>query len=196
MLTTAFEKKALRKILENITFEDFVKQSEHWLKSARYVWFVHGNLSKDQAINLVEKAREILNPKTIAKEDLVDVRCIALPPGKNLLIERDLEDTTNENNCLISYFEVGLEGTDIHTKMLHWVAMQFLDEPTFNQLRTIEQLGYVVVARKTDYRDVMGAQFLIQSPKESSEYIVNSLNNFLNSIKDKVAALTEEEFKV
>ena len=153
-------------------------------------------MSKDQAINLVEKAREILNPKTIAKEDLVDVRCIALPAGKNLLIERDLEDTTNENNCLISYFEVGLEGTDIHTKMLHWVAMQFLDEPTFNQLRTIEQLGYVVVARKTDYRDVMGAQFLIQSPKESSEYIVNSLNNFLNSIKDKVAALTEEEFKV
>jgi insulysin len=97
---------------------------------------------------------------------------------------------------LISYFEVGLEGTDIHTKMLHWVAMQFLDEPTFNQLRTIEQLGYVVVARKTDYRDVMGAQFLIQSPKESSEYIVNSLNNFLNSIKEKVATLTEEEFKV
>ncbi len=74
--------------------------------------------------------------------------------------------------------------------------MQFLDEPTFNQLRTIEQLGYVVVARKTDYRDVMGAQFLIQSPKESSEYIVNSLNNFLNSIKEKVATLTEEEFKV
>jgi len=42
----------------------------------------------------------------------------------------------------------------------------------------------------------MGAQFLIQSPKESSEYIVNSLNNFLNSIKEKVATLTEEEFKV
>ena len=34
--------------------------------------------------------------------------------------------------------------------------MQYLDEPTFNQLRTIEQLGYVVFARKSDYRDVMG----------------------------------------
>ena len=87
----------------------------------------------------------------------MDVRCVALPAGKKLLLEMDLEDPTNENNCLISYFEVGLEGTDIRGKMLHTVVMQYLDEPTFNQLRTIEPLGYVVMARRSDYRDVMGA---------------------------------------
>ena len=42
----------------------------------------------------------------------------------------------------------------------------------------------------------MGAQFIIQSPKESSEYIVNSLNNFLNTMREKVQVLTEEDFKV
>ena len=74
--------------------------------------------------------------------------------------------------------------------------MQYLDEPTFNQLRTIEQLGYVVVARRCEYRDIVGTQFLIQSPKESSEYIVNSLNNFLATMREKVKnELTEEEFK-
>jgi insulysin len=73
--------------------------------------------------------------------------------------------------------------------------MQYLDEPTFNQLRTIEQLGYVVFARKSDYRDVMGTQFIIQSPKYSSEYIVNSLNTFLASQREKVKTLTNEEFK-
>ena len=41
----------------------------------------------------------------------------------------------------------------------------------------------------------MGTQFIIQSPKESSEYIVNSLNNFLAKMKERVADLTEEEFK-
>jgi secreted Zn-dependent insulinase-like peptidase len=39
--------------------------------------------------------------------------------------------------------------------------MQFLEEPTFNQLRTIEQLGYVVFARKCCYRGVHGTQFII-----------------------------------
>ena len=84
---------------------------------------------------------------------------------------------------------------DLKTKLIHSVVMQYLDEPTFNQLRTIEQLGYVVFSRRSDYRDIMGTQFIIQSPKESSEYIVNSLNKFLASMKDKVALLTEEEFK-
>lgn len=186
----------MSKILEALTFEDFVKQASHWLTSARFVWFVHGNLSADQAVSLVDTARATLSPHSIAKEDLVDVRCIALPNGKKILIERNLDDLTNENNCLVTYFEVGLEGTDLRTKMLHQVVMQYLDEPTFNQLRTNEQLGYVVLSRKCEYRDVMGAQFIIQSPKESSEYIVNSLNNFLNTMREKVQVLTEEDFKV
>jgi insulysin len=76
--------------------------------------------------------------------------------------------------------------------------MQFLEEPTFNQLRTIEQLGYVVFARKCCYRGVHGTQFIIQSPKESCEYIVNSLNAFLASMHEKVHSaegFTEEDFK-
>lgn len=73
--------------------------------------------------------------------------------------------------------------------------MQYLDEPTFNQLRTIEQLGYVVWSRRCQYRGISGAQFVIQSPKESCEYIVNSLNNHLSQMKEKVMNFTDEEFK-
>ena len=87
---------------------------------------------------------------------------------------------------MISYFEVGLEGTDLRTKMLHSVVMQYLDEPTFNQLRTIEQLGYVVFSRRSEYRDVIGTQFIIQSPKESSEYLVSRLNLHLDTMRTKV----------
>ena len=90
-----------------------------------------------------------------------------------------MEDKTNENNCLLTYYEFGLEGNDLRAKMLHYVVMQFLEEPTFNQLRTIEQLGYVVFARRCQNRDVLGARFIIQSPGQSSEYIVNSLNTFM-----------------
>lgn len=66
------------------------------------------------------------------------MRCVALQNGQNYLIERTLEDTSNDNNCVITYYEHGLEGFDIRTRMLHSVVMQYLDEPTFNQLRTIE----------------------------------------------------------
>ena len=81
---------------------------------------------------MVEKSRKIFNAKPVDKEELVDIRCIALQKGINYLMEIPLEDKTNENSCLITYFEVGLEGMDLRTKMLNEVIMTYMDEPTFN----------------------------------------------------------------
>jgi len=35
--------------------------------------------------------------------------------------------------------------------------MQFMNEPFFNQLRTQQQLGYVVFSRAVNTRDVIGS---------------------------------------
>jgi secreted Zn-dependent insulinase-like peptidase len=63
-------------------------------------------------------------------------------------MEIPLDDPANDNNCLITYFEDVLEAFDLKGKLIHDVVMQYVTEPTFHQLRTIEQLGYIVTARK------------------------------------------------
>jgi len=83
---------------------------EDWLKSGRFVWFVNGNFDKKEAINMVEKARELFSLVPVEKEDLVDVRCIALEKGANYLLQLPLEDKANNNSCIVSYFEGQLEG--------------------------------------------------------------------------------------
>jgi len=50
---------------------------------------------------------------------------------------------------------------DVRSKMTLEVLMQYLDEPCFNQLRTKEQLGYVVFSSSCNNRDIMGARFLV-----------------------------------
>ena len=74
--------------------------------------------------------------------------------------------------------------------------MQFLNEPFFNELRTQQQLGYVVFSRAVNTRDVLGAQFMVQSPKRSCEYIVNSINDFLITMRELVKNLSDEEFEI
>ena len=49
--------------------------------------------------------------------------------------------------------------------MLNVVSHVYLDEPTFNKLRTEEQLGYVVFTLLRGFRDVNGIGFLVQSTK-------------------------------
>ena len=74
--------------------------------------------------------------------------------------------------------------------------MQFLQEPFFNDLRTNQQLGYVVMCRPTVNRDVVGAKFLVQSPTRSCQYQAHSVNNFLLEMKERVNSISEEDFEV
>ena len=96
----------------------------------------------------------------------------------------------------MTYYEVGVQGSDLKAKLTNSIVMQCLSEPFFNELRTQQQLGYVVFSRAVNTRDVLGAQFIVQSPKRSCEYIVNSINDFLLEMRTKMASLTPEEFEV
>lgn len=73
--------------------------------------------------------------------------------------------------------------------------MQFLNEPFFNQLRTQQQLGYVVFSRPVNNRGVLGVQFMVQSPTRSCEYIVNCINEYLVGMRQKVLNISEEDFQ-
>jgi secreted Zn-dependent insulinase-like peptidase len=61
MLNVAHEKKVLRKYLDQLSFEDFIKTYEDWFKSGRLLFFVHGNISKESSIEIVERARKTFN---------------------------------------------------------------------------------------------------------------------------------------
>jgi secreted Zn-dependent insulinase-like peptidase len=63
--TSAIEKKILRGILENYTYENFMGQLKNWFKKGRYVWYICGNYQHDEAIKLVENCRAKLDLQTI-----------------------------------------------------------------------------------------------------------------------------------
>ena len=96
------------------------------------LWYVTGNLGKEVSIAMVENARKVFSLIPANKEDLVDIRCVALKNGSHVNYQADLLDPKNENSCLLSYFEFGPELMDLRSKMIHEVVMQYLDEPCFN----------------------------------------------------------------
>jgi len=60
-------------------------------------------------------------------------------------IQDEIDDKTNDNSATISYFQVGQFGKDDYRKSVCLqVLCQYLKEPFFDDLRTKQQLGYVV----------------------------------------------------
>jgi insulysin len=110
---------------------------EQWLKSGQLLIFVTGNLKKSQAVDLFDQIRSTLNIATVTKESFTQVNCAVLPIGEQVL-EFDVEDRSNANSALLSYFQLGVEGEDMRSKLLNELCWQYLEEPTFDQLRTTE----------------------------------------------------------
>ena len=48
------EKSALSKILDSFDYETFKAMRARWLTRGRMLWYAYGNLSKDQAKQIVE----------------------------------------------------------------------------------------------------------------------------------------------
>merc|ERR1711966_472699 len=66
----------------------------------------------------------------------------------------------------------------------------------FDDLRTQQQLGYVVHSQSKDLRNVMQCWFLVQSGVKSTEYIIKATNDFLCKHGQKLkTSFTDEEFQ-
>ena len=120
---------------------------------------------------------------------------MAIKPNLSYQIEIPLKDEKNENCCALTYFEIGPMREDMRLKLSNKILMQIIDEPFFNDLRTQQQLGYVVFSRDFQTRDILGNQLLVQSSLKSCEYLVSCINKFLIDIREKFKNLTDEEFE-
>jgi len=83
-------------------------------KKGRCIWFFAGNIDHERAISTVEAVRNNLGLQQMNIEDTVDVRVISLPAGQALVRDSPLTDKNNNNSCLVTMFEIGPQGDDIH----------------------------------------------------------------------------------
>lgn len=89
-------------------------------------------------------------------EEIGEFNPIALKVGNSTLLEMPLEDKKNENSCTLTYYEIAPIKGDYKQALVNDVMMQWLNEPFFDDLRTKQQLGYVVFSRGYNNRDVVG----------------------------------------
>lgn len=197
MQAPTYEKSLLASEAEKMTFENFIQMKSQWFKNGRMVWFVYGNINSDSALKIASDANAVISLKPTAKLALPDYRILKVPEQSegNMRLDFPVVDEDNENSCFMSYFQVVKnDENETHLHLLNDIANQFLEDPTFNQLRTQEQLGYVVFVRDGSIRGIVGTKVLIQSPKKCASYIRSRFDLHLENMLQKCTEMTDEEF--
>ncbi|EGU72047.1 hypothetical protein FOXB_17444, partial [Fusarium oxysporum f. sp. conglutinans Fo5176] len=179
--------------LSSVTLEGVRLFQKQMLGQVFIEVYVHGNMYKEDALKATDVVESILKPRVLPKAQWPILRSLILTKGSNYVFRKTLKDPKNVNHCVETWFYVGSrEDRDVRTKTL--LLEQMLSEPAFDQLRTKEQLGYIVWRGTRDFKTTCGFRFLIQS-EMTAEFLDSRIEAFLMRYADTLEKMSETEFE-
>jgi len=119
-----------------------------------------------------------------------------LEKGIDYRLRAPVPNETDVNSSLTTYFQAGLVSPSQTAALI--LLAQIIKEPCFTQLRTQEQLGYVVASgvRLTWFRSlVAGISFRVLSKTHGPDEILNRLEAFLLQVQSLLSSLPPAELE-
>ncbi|MCK2185382.1 insulinase family protein [Halomonas getboli] len=144
-----------------------------------------GNQDAESATRQARAVAEALSPRLTASD---------IPELTTLQADGDLPtltpDTARDEYLVMRY----LQGPDrsLASQARLAVLGRLLETPFYQQLRTEQQLGYVVNAGYQPLLDAPGLSLLVQSPSTDSDTIQERIDAFLSDFGDRLGELDDE----
>lgn len=180
--------------LKDIHLEEVKSDYGLFLSRLHVEALVHGNLTQEEAIHMFKMVETKLEVHPLMPSQLISNRTVSLPLGNKYVYQMPVNDPEDVNSAIEFYCQVcNVTDTKLRTRLS--LMAQIAQEPCFNQLRTREQLGYIVISGIRRHIGVMGLRFIIQSERDTV-YLENRVMEFLEiTLKNVLLEMKENEFQ-
>lgn len=145
----------------------------------------------EKIVSLVEKTFAATKPLPLAQRFAFS-RCHIVPENMPLVYVQDVANADNVNSSIEFYLQTG-DPRNRRLRAQLALFQQISSEPAFDQLRTKEQLGYIVFTGIRKQTGVYGYRLIIQSEKDPA-FLESRIESFLALMESKLKDLTELEF--
>uniref|UniRef100_A0A6A7G139 Insulin-degrading enzyme n=1 Tax=Hirondellea gigas TaxID=1518452 RepID=A0A6A7G139_9CRUS len=155
---------------------------------------VHGSVTTDWALSLaalITQPLEQLQPPTLPLLQSQRNRQRELNLPKGCSIRYGAENNVHSSSAVEVVLQGDMQSTR-HNALFELVA-QILHEPAYEQLRTKEQLGYIVWSGLRRSNGTQGYRIIVQSPY-SPGYLDERIEAFLDSMQVTLQEMSEEDF--
>ncbi|CAP68693.1 uncharacterized protein PODANS_7_6640 [Podospora anserina S mat+] len=154
---------------------------------------VHGNFYKEDALKLTDMIEKTLKPRPFPPSQWRSPRGLVFSPGSNYVWKKTLKDPANVNHSIHYMLYTGAK-IDRPQRARTALLDQIMHEPCFDQLRTKEQLGYIVYCGSWSNVTTFGVYFIIQSEK-TAPYLETRIEKFLEDMGKRLEDMSEEDFE-
>lgn len=174
---------AASKRLDKHHLEDF---RERFLDGLYIDAMAVGNLTADQAREQASLIRGALTPR-LTRDDIPTLAPLEASEESTVLHPH----STREESLVLRYLQG--RDTSIDEQARLSVLAQWLDTPFYQQLRTEEQLGYIVNAGYSPLLEAPGIGLIVQSPDVDSGTIAERMDAFMAAAGERLETLSDEE---
>eukprot|EP00163_Fabomonas_tropica_P027319 TRINITY_DN5224_c0_g1_i14.p1 TRINITY_DN5224_c0_g1~~TRINITY_DN5224_c0_g1_i14.p1 ORF type:complete len:886 (+),score=217.98 TRINITY_DN5224_c0_g1_i14:269-2659(+) len=180
-------------VVHDITCQDIQDFVPAILETYRAECFIHGNFTKDKALEFMELAEGVLKGRTPkVYERPVPQRIVNLLPRHEYILARPVPNPENKNCAVQVYWQIGPE--TFREIVLMDVLRQIAKTAAFEQLRTKEQLGYLVWAQAGTDNSVQSFNVIVQSSEHDASYLDQRIELWAESFAQDLEDLPEDKF--
>ncbi|CAM3468928.1 insulinase family protein [Parendozoicomonas haliclonae] len=172
--------------MENITAKDLQAWSQKLFDRAQIRMLISGNASSKQRDRMIATVAPLASSNAPIPKPILPGYVPAQPA---------------ENICSVSYINADAAvlvtntalDKDLKTRATYSLLASVLESPFYAQLRTQEQLGYLVGAFSSETQHYPSMSFIIQAPDNTPEFVGERIQTFLSGFKTTLAELPDEQ---
>lgn len=169
----------------DVTLEDLRSFAKTLLSEVDPVLLAHGNMTEAYALNLAQQIDAIV----LGRSDFVPVERsrVRKLPDEETRVSLDVE---HPDTGYTLYMQ-GKNNSFEERARFHLLA-QIISSPFYEEIRTQQQLGYIVYATPFELLETPALGFVVQSPSASTETIDSAVRDFSEDFQATLSHLSEE----
>lgn len=190
------------KVIDDITLIDSDEMVKNMFRQSNVTVLINGNIRKSDAYEL---SNELMRLNIINKcfITIADRKNIAEIHGENT-VSMDSQNASNPDSCvsyMIDMFRMrsGITGNWNKMSAFGGLFSSIVSTKFFDELRTKEQLGYIVMANTRNegdpyYKNTF-LEFYVQSPVKTADFLIDRIKTFIKDFVVKIDELSDDDYK-
>ena len=174
--------------LSNFNKNRFVDFVDQLYKGSTIEFFVSGNIDSFDAKLIASDVAQYFKGKTY--DDWLAQEVFKVSAGEKLQIHLAMD---HDDFAILRYYQGRSDSVKEAAGMI--LLKQLISSDFFHELRTEQQLGYIVAVVDRTVDRVPGIGLLVQSPKATIPELEKSIDDFLLSFFRKLKVMSREDFQ-
>lgn len=176
-------------VARGVTYADVKQFGQDLFAVGKIEAVIHGNVTAEQAIATARMVQEKLGTRMPADTQLFTLRAQAPAPGEAQVLPTQL---IVNNSTYWQEYTMGEDSPELRAAAI--VMRNFMSAPFMTEIRTRQQLGYLVWAFTTRRENLLHSGFVIQSADYDPAQLQEKAEAFIGTFPQLWAEVSPEEF--